>query len=58
MGPKFLTSAGVAEYISLMNTWNPLQESNQPRVYNNTLATVNPPIQQVENPTLAVVISV
>jgi hypothetical protein len=41
-----------------MNTWNTLQESYQPRVYNNTLATVKRQIQQVENPTPAVVICV
>jgi len=40
-----------------MNTWNTLPESNQQRVYNNTLATVKCQIQQVENPTPAVVIS-
>jgi hypothetical protein len=41
-----------------MNTWNTLPESYQQRVYNNTLATVNGQIQQAENPTPAVVISV
>jgi hypothetical protein len=40
-----------------MNTWNTLPESYQQRVYNNTLATVNRQIQQAENPTPAVVIS-
>jgi len=41
-----------------MNTWNTLPESYQQRVYNNTLATVKHEIQQAENPTPAVVISV
>jgi hypothetical protein len=41
-----------------MNTWNTLPESYQLRVYNNTLATVKCQIQQAENPTPAVVISV
>ena len=41
-----------------MNTWNTLPESYQQRVYNNTLATVKRQIQQAENPTPAVVISV
>jgi len=41
-----------------MNTWNTLPQSYQQRVYNNTLATVKRQIQQAENPTPAVVISV
>jgi len=41
-----------------MNTWNALPESYQPRLYKNTLATVKRRIQQAENPTPAVVISV
>jgi len=41
-----------------MNTWNTLPESYQQRVYNNTLATVKHHIQQAENPTPAVGISV
>jgi hypothetical protein len=41
-----------------MNTWNTLPESYQQRVYDNTLATVKCQIQQAENPTPAVVISV
>jgi len=41
-----------------MNTWNTLPESYQQRIYNNTLATVKRRIQQAENPTPAVVISV
>jgi len=40
-----------------MNTWNTLPESNQQRVYNSTLPTVKRQIQQAENPTPAVVIS-
>jgi hypothetical protein len=45
-------------YTFLMNTWNTIPESYQQRVYNNTLATVKHQIQQAENPTPAVVISV
>jgi len=41
-----------------MNTWNTLPESYQQRVYKNTLATVKRQIQQAENPTPAMVISV
>jgi len=56
---KLLTSPGVADtYTFLMNTWNTLPESYQQRVYINTLATVKRQIQQSENPTPAVVISV
>ena len=40
-----------------MNTWNTLPESYQQRVYNNILATVKRQIQEAENPTPAVVIS-
>jgi hypothetical protein len=40
-----------------MNTWNTLPESYQHRVYNNTLATGKCLIQQAENPTPVVVIS-
>jgi hypothetical protein len=58
-GRKLLTSPGVADtYTFLMNTWNTLPESYQQSVYNNTLATVKGQIQQAENPTPAVVISV
>jgi hypothetical protein len=57
-GHKLLTSPGVADTYTLwMNTWNTLPESYQQRVYNNTLATVKRQIQQAENPTPAVVIS-
>jgi len=45
-------------YTFLINTWNTLPESYQQRVYKNTLATVKHQIQQVENPTPAVVISI
>ena len=56
---KLLTSPGVADtYSLLMNTRNTLPESYQLRVYNNSLATVKRQIQQAENPTPAVVISV
>jgi hypothetical protein len=58
-GRKLLTSPGVADtYTSLMNTLNTLLKSYQHRVYKNTLATVKWRIQQAENPTPAVVISV
>jgi len=58
-GRKLLTPPGFADtYIFLMNTWNTLPESYQQRVYNNTLATVKRQIQQAENPTPAMVISV
>jgi hypothetical protein len=58
-GRKLLTSPGVADtYTFLMNTWYRLPESYQQRVYNNTLATVKSQIQQAENPTPAVVVSV
>jgi len=40
-----------------MNTWNTLPESYQRRVYKHTLATVKSRMEQVENPTPAVVIS-
>jgi len=40
-----------------MNTWKTLPESYQQRVYNNTVASVRCQIQQVENPTPAMVIS-
>jgi len=59
IGHKFLTSPGVAEtYTFSMDTWNTLPESYQQTVYNNTLASVRRQIQQVENPTPAVEISV
>jgi len=59
MGRKLFTSPGIADmYTFLMNTWNTLPESYQWRVYKNTLATVQGPIQQAENPTPAVLIIV
>jgi len=59
MGCKLLTSPGIADtYTFLRNTWNTLPESYQQRVYTNPLATVQCQIQQVENPTPTVVISV
>jgi len=59
MGHKLLTSPGVADtYTFLINTWNTLPESYQQRVYKNTLATVKHQMQQAENTTPAVVISV
>jgi hypothetical protein len=58
-GRTLLTPPRVAEtYTFLMNTWNTLPESYQQRVYSNTLATVKCQIQQAENPTPAVVVSV
>ena len=58
-GPKLLASPGIADtYTFLMNTWNTLPESNQQRVYKNTLATVKGQIQKAENPMPSVVISV
>jgi hypothetical protein len=40
-GCKLLTSPGVAVmYTLLMNPWNTIPQSYQPRVYNNILATV------------------
>jgi len=56
---KLLTLPGVSDtYPFLMNPWNTLLESYQPRVSKNTLASVKHQIQQVENPTPPVVISV
>jgi len=50
MGPKLKSFAGIADtYTSLMNTWNPLPESYQQRVYINTVATVKRQIEQAEN---------
>jgi hypothetical protein len=58
-GRMLLTSPGVADtYTFLINNWNTLPESYQQRVYNNTLATVKRQIQEAENPTPAMVISV
>jgi len=58
-GRKLITLPGVADtYAYLMSTWNTQPESYQQRVYINILATVKRQIQQVENPTPAVVISV
>jgi hypothetical protein len=59
MGRKLLTWPAIADtYTFLMNTWNTLPESYQQRVYNNTLATVKRQIQQAEDSTPAVVITV
>jgi hypothetical protein len=59
MGSKLLTSPAVADtYTFLMNTWNTLPERYQLSVCHNTLPTVKRQIQQVENPTPAMVISV
>jgi hypothetical protein len=52
-----LTSPFIADTLTfLMNTWNTLLESYQLRVYYNILATVNRQVQQVVNPTPAMVI--
>ena len=59
MGRRVLTAPGVADtYTFLMNTWNTLPESYQYCVYKITLATVKCQIEQAENPTHAMVISV
>jgi len=58
-GRNLLPTPGFADtYTFLMNTWNTLPDSYPQRVYTNTLATVKRQIQQAENPTPAVVISV
>jgi hypothetical protein len=58
-GRKLLTSHSVADtYTFMMIIWNTLLESYQQSVYNNTLATVKRQIQQAENPTPAMLISV
>jgi len=58
-GGKLLTSPGIADmYTFLMNTWNTPPESYQHTVYNDSLATVTRQIQQAENQTPGVVISV
>jgi len=55
---KLLTSSGIAKTCTfMMNTWNTLLESYQQRVHKHTSATVNRQVQQAENPTAAVVIS-
>jgi len=59
MGHKLLTSPGIPDtYTFLMNPWITLPESYQQRVYKITHATVKRQIQQAENPTPAVVISI
>jgi hypothetical protein len=58
-GRKLLTSPCVADtYAFLINTWNTVPESYQQRVNNNTLTTVKCQIQQAENTSPGVVISV
>jgi len=57
-GRKLFPSPGIAEtYTFLMNSWNTLPESYQQRVYKHTPATVKRQIQQAENTTPAMVIS-
>jgi len=57
-GDKWLTSPNIADtYTFLMKTWNTLPESYQQSVNKNTLATVKHQIQQAENPTPGVLIS-
>jgi len=58
-GRKLLTSPGLADtYTLVMNPWNTLPESYQHKVCNNNPTTVMHQIQQAENPTPGVVISV
>jgi len=58
-GRKLLTSPGnAALYTFLMNTWNTLPESYQQRVYTSTVATMKCQIEQAENATSTVLISV
>ena len=57
-GRKLFPSPGIAEtYTFLINSWNTLPESYQQRVYKHTPATVKRQIQQAENTTPAMVIS-
>jgi len=59
MGRKLLNWSDVVDtYTLLMHPWNTLPESYQKKVYNNSLGTVKRQIQQAENTTPAVVISV
>jgi hypothetical protein len=59
MDHKLLTLPGVVDtYTFLMNTWNTLLESYQQRVFITAVATAKRQIQQAENLTPAVVISV
>jgi len=56
---KLLNSSGVVDtYSVLMITWNTLPLRYQQRVYIDIPATVKPEIQQAENPSPAMVISV
>jgi len=58
MGRKLLILHGVVDmYTFLINTWNTLPESYQQKVYKITLATFKREIQQAQNATPAVVIS-
>jgi hypothetical protein len=58
-GRKLVTSPdGTDMYTYLLNTWNTLPESYQQVVHKKRLATVKRQIQQAENQTPAVVISV
>jgi len=58
-GRKLLTSPGVADMNTfLINIWTTIPDSYQQRVYKNTLTTVKRQIEQVENPTPAMVICV
>jgi len=59
MGRKLLTLPGVADtYTFSMNTCNTLPESYLQRVYKNTLATGKRQIEQAENSTPAMLISI
>jgi hypothetical protein len=58
-GHRLITLPGFADtHMFSMNTWNTLPVNCQQRVYKNTLAAVKHQIQQAENPTPAIVISV
>ena len=55
---KLLTSPGVADmYTFLMSTWNTLPVSYHQRLYKHTLPIFKRHIQQAENPTPSVVVS-
>jgi len=57
-GRKLRTSPGIADtYPFLMNTSNSPPQSYKQRLYKNTLAIAKRQIQQAENPTPAMVIS-
>jgi len=58
-GRKLLTSPGVTDtYTVFINTWNTLPDSYQQRLYKTIVAKFKYQIQQAENQTIAMVISV